>query len=105
MTDYNILLLLAAMTKLPNLTMSIDNTKAVLDRIAPRMPDDVKDFFLQAFGDKLARMGKALDSSVRSKPRNSVLLQGQGEEAYPTESRMKHKAKHAAEKELTGEKH
>ena len=86
--------------------MSIDDTKTVLDRTTPLMPDDVQDFFRQAFGDKMRRMGKEQDSSIQcSEPRKSILLQGQAEGAYPTESRMKQKAKHAAEKEITGEKH
>ena len=38
--------------------MSIDDTKAILERTIPLMPDDVKDFFQQAYGDKMRMMGK-----------------------------------------------
>ena len=76
MMDFNVMLLLAVMTKLPRLTMSIDDTKSVLERTAPLMPDDVKDFFLQAYGDKMRIMGKEQASAIQcSKPKNSVLLQ------------------------------
>ena len=106
MTNFNVMLLLAAMNRLPRLSMHIRETKEVLDDVTRHMPEDVKDFFLQAFGDKMRSMGKGPASAIQgSKPRKSVMFQDQQEEAYPTESRMKQKAKHAAEKELTGEKH
>ena len=99
MTHFNVMLLLAAMNRLPRLSMHIRETKEVLDDVTGHMPEDVKDFFLQAFGDKIRSMGKGPASAIQSpKPRKSVLFQDQQEEAYPTESRMKQKAKHAAEK-------
>ena len=82
MLDFNVMLLLTVMTRLPNLTMSIDDTKAILEKNMPFMPDDVKDFFLQAYGGKLRIMGNAQAAAIQcSKPKNSVLLQGQREEA------------------------
>ena len=106
MTNFNVMLLLAAMSRLPRLTMIIDDTKTDLENVTPFMPDNVKDFFLRAHEDKVRTMGKGQASAVQCpKPKNSVLFQGQKDEAYPTESRMKQKAKHVAEKELTGEKH
>ena len=98
MLDFNVMLLLTVMTKLSKLTMSIDDVKAVLEKNMPFMPDDVKDFFQQIYGEKMRMMGREQAAAICSKPRNSVLLQGSGEEANPTESRMKQKATHAAEK-------
>ena len=49
MIDFNVMLLLTVMARISKVTMSIDDTKAVLEKNLPFMPDDVKDFFLQAF--------------------------------------------------------
>ena len=105
MIDFNVMLLLTVMTRLTQLTMSIDDTKAVLEKNMPFMPDDVKDFFQQIYSEKMRMMGREQAAAICSRPKHSVSSQGPGEEAYPTESRMKQKAKHAAEKEITGEKH
>ena len=53
MINFNMLMLLAMMTKLPKLTMDIDNMKSVLRETTQYMPDDVRDFFMQAFWDKM----------------------------------------------------
>ena len=98
MLDYNVMLLLTVMAKLPNLTMSINDVKAVLEKNMPLMPSDVKDFFQQLYVDKMRVMGKEQASAPCSKPSSSVLPAIPAEGAYPTESRMKQKAKHAAER-------
>ena len=89
MTNFNILMLFDMLTQLPNLTMDLDNTKSVLNQTESLMPDDVIDFFRQAFGSEMKSMGKELDTSNRSEPRKVVKFQKEEEEAYPTESRMK----------------
>ena len=84
MINFNVMLLLAAMNRLPKLTMSIDDTKAFLENTTPFMPDDVKDFFLRAHGDQMQMMGKEPASAVQcSKPKNSVLLQEQRRKPIP----------------------
>ena len=105
MLDFNVMLLLTVMTRLSKLIMSIDDVKAVLEKTMPLMPDDVRNFFQQSYGEKMRMMGREQAAALCSKPSNSVLLQRPEEEVYPTESRIKQKAKHAAEKEITGEKH
>ena len=94
MLDFNVMLLLTVMAKLPNLTMGINDVKAVLEKNMPLMPDDVKDFFQQIYVEKMRAMGKEQASAPCSKPRSSISLDVPAEGAYPTESRMKQKAKH-----------
>ena len=52
--------------------MCIDDMKSVLEKTMPLMPDDVRDFFQQIYGEKMRMMGKEQASAICSKPKKSV---------------------------------